>query len=116
MSEESKTQSEYNERAIEGMAEKRLQRVVEAQKQEVRQQAENDYNKPPIPRNFIELTDQQGEKLLVAVHTIALVEAQASYGDTRSKLTLSTSQSGGMGNELRVKETYREVLQLLAQA
>jgi hypothetical protein len=116
MSDKSTTQSEFNERAIEGMAEKRLQRAVEAQKQEVRQQAEDDYNRPPTPRNFIELTDPQGAKLLVAIRAILVVEAYAGYGDARSKLTLSAAQSGGTGNELRVKEEYREVLQLLAQA
>lgn len=112
MSDESRMQAEFNERAIEGMAEKRIQRAVEAQKQEVRQQAEDDYNKPPIPRNFIELTNPQGEKVLVAVQAVAMVETQANYGNTLSKLTLS----GSAGSELRVKEDYREVLQLLAQA
>jgi hypothetical protein len=114
MSDTSTAQHDFNERAIEGMAEKRLQRVVDAKKQDAQNQVDEDYRRPPTPRNFIEVTDQQNVRLLVAISAIALVETVANYGDLHGKLTLTGADS--MRRELHVRETYRELLHLLAQA
>ena len=68
-------------------------------------------------KGFIQLTDhEQGGDLLIGTQAITLVKSADWAEHPYAILTLNISRIAGVAYEIKVTETYKEVLALLEQA